>query len=110
MQEPAHVYVVTRLDLPQPHLTVQVTHAAIAATFAFGEPHRTHPNLVVCAVANECELDALFNRLKEKGVRVCAWYEEDMDKQLTAIATAPLRGAERKPLKRLKLIPATVCS
>jgi hypothetical protein len=49
-------------------------------------------------------LDALFNRLKEKGVRVCAWYEEDMGNQLTAIATAPLRGNERKPMKRLKLL------
>ncbi len=102
----AHVYVVTRSDIPPPHLSVQIAHAAVAATFAFGEPDRTHPNLVVCTVANEAELDALFNRLKEKGVRCCEWREEDMGKQLTAIATAPLRGAERKPLKRLKLLGA----
>ncbi|WP_157469487.1 peptidyl-tRNA hydrolase [Gemmata sp. SH-PL17] len=102
----AYVYVVTRLDIPHPHFSVQIAHAAIAATFAFGEPDSTHPNLVVCAVANEQELDALFNRLKEKGVRCCAWHEEDMGKKLTAIATAPLRGDERKPLKRLKLIQA----
>lgn len=84
---------------------MQVAHAAIAASFAFGEPNRTHPNLVVCAVADEQELAAVFNRLKEKGVRCCAWYEDDMGNALTAIGTAPLRGVERKPLKRLKLLP-----
>jgi len=109
MQRPqvlaAHVYVRLRLDLPHPHLTVQAAHAAIAATFAFGEPHRTHPNLVVCGVADESELAAVFNSLKEQGVRCCAWYEDDMGGALTAIATAPLRGAERKPLKRFRLLP-----
>jgi superfamily II DNA/RNA helicase len=98
------VYVVTRLDLPHPHFSVQVAHAAIAAERVFGEPDREHPHLVLCAVANEHALDELFNRLKEKGVRVCAWYEDDMQNQLTAIATAPLSGPERRPLKRLKLV------
>lgn len=100
-----YVYVLTRLDLPQPHLSVQVAHAAIAATQAFGEPHRTHPHLVVCAVADEPELDRAFNRLKELGVRCCAYYEDDMGHALTAVATAPLAGPDRKPLRRFRLLP-----
>lgn len=70
---------------------------------AFGVPIR-HPNLVVCGVADEQELDDLFNDLKERNVPVCAWYEDDMDNQLTAIATAALEGYQRKPLRRLKLL------
>lgn len=85
---------------------MQVAHAAIASTFAFGEPDCTHPNLVVCTVADEHELASVFNRLKEQDVRCCAWYEDDMGNALTAIATAPLRGVERKPMKRFKLLQA----
>lgn len=105
MHEPVckHVYVVTRLDIPQPHRTVQVAHAAMAGTHAFGLPAR-HPNLVVCAVADERALDELFNRLKERGVSCCAWYEDDMGDQLTAICTAAVDRTERKLFRGLKLL------
>lgn len=101
----AHVYVVTRLDIPAPHVTVQVAHAAIAATFAFGKPNETHPNLVVCAVRDEPELAAAFERLKEQGVPCCAWYEDDMGKALTAATAAPLEGKARRPFRDFKLLP-----
>lgn len=104
MNETAYVYVISRLDLPYNHLTVQAAHAAIAATFAFGEHKQTHPHLVVCAVQNERELEESFERLKTAGVPCCAYREDDMDDSLTAIATAPLRGKQRKPLKRFKLL------
>jgi hypothetical protein len=98
-----HVYIVTRLDIPQPHRTVQVAHAGIAAANAFGMPVY-HPNLVVCAVANEQELDALFNDLKERGVPCCAWNESDMNDELTAIATAALGKDQRKVFRGLNLL------
>jgi hypothetical protein len=100
-----HLYVITRLDIPHPHRSVQVAHAAMAAVNAFGfTPGKPHPNLVVCAVADEAELVAAFNRLKEKQVPCCAWMEEDMGGQMTAVATAPLFGDRRRPLKRFKLL------
>jgi hypothetical protein len=100
-----YVYAVTRLDLPPAHRTVQVGHAILAATNTYGEPSHTHPHLIVCAVADESALTALFERLKAKGVRCCAFYEDDMCGALTAIATAPLTGGERRPLRRLFLLP-----
>lgn len=100
----AHVYVITRRDIPAPHLSVQIAHAAVAAANTFKIASGHHPNLVVCAVANERELEAAFNRLKEQGVPVLAWMEEDMDKELTAICTAELRGDARKPLRRFRLL------
>lgn len=99
-----YVYVLTRLDLPHSHRTVQAVHAAIAATFAYGQPDRTHPHLVVCAVADEAEMLDAFNELKAAGVPCCGYHEDDMAGSLTAVATAPLTGTDRKPLRRFKLL------
>lgn len=98
------MYIVVRQDLPHPHLSVQAAHAAIAATLTFGEPTQSHPHLVLCRARDEQDLNALFNSLKEQGVPCCAWYEDDLDDSLTALATAPLRGPERKPLRNLPLL------
>lgn len=77
----------------------------MAAVNAFGfTPGKPHPNLVVCSVTSEADLDAAFNRLKEQGVPCCAWYEDDMGHALTAVATAPLFGDQRRPLRRFKLL------
>jgi hypothetical protein len=98
------VYIVVRADLPGPHRAVQACHAALAATLAFGEPDATHPNLVLCTAESEEALAGLFNRLLEAGVRCCAWYEDDLGGQLTAIATGLLRGKERALLRGLPLL------
>jgi hypothetical protein len=99
-----YVYVIVRADLPSNHLAVQAVHAGIAATFAYGEPHKTHPHLVLCVVKDEHELTEAFERLKEVGCRCCAYHEDDMHNQMTAVATAPLYGPERKPLRKFKLL------
>lgn len=98
------MYVISRLDLPDPHRSVQIGHGVLAATNTFGEPDATHPNLVVCAVKDEKELTSAFELLKRKGVRCCAWYEPDLGDQLTAVTTAPLRGVERNPLGGFRLL------
>lgn len=59
----------------------------------------------MCAVDDERRLAAAFEKLKSAGVPCCAWYEDDMNNSLTAVATAPLQGAARKPLRRFRLIP-----
>ncbi len=99
-----YLYAVTRRDLPPPHRTVQVAHAVLAATHSYGNPHLTHPHLVVCAVENEKALEDLFESLKQQSVPVVAFYEDDLDDQLTAIATGLLAGDERKPLRWLPLL------
>lgn len=101
----AHVYIISRKDIPQPHLSVQVAHAAIAGTLAFGRPDESHPNLVVLVVENEAELMREFERLKQLGVPCCSWREEDMGGAMTGVATSPLRGrSERRHFRHLKLL------
>lgn len=90
--------------MPNPHLSVQIAHAAIAATLAYGNHRQPHPYLVVCGVENESRLEAAFERLKASGVPCCAWREDDMGNSLTAVATAPLTGNERRPLRRFDLL------
>lgn len=45
-----------------------------------------------------------FNELKSAGVPCCGYHEDDMRGSLTAVATAPLTGKERSPLRRFKLL------
>ncbi len=94
---------IVRRDLPQPHLTVQACHAAIAATHTFGK--HPQPHLVLCGVDDEPSLLALFDRLKAQGVPCCSYNEPDFaGDQLTAVATAALHGDERAPLRSLPLL------
>lgn len=83
---------------------MQVAHATLAATNTFGNPKATHPHLIVCAVPDESTLNDLFESLKEQGCPCCSWREDDFQDALTAIATAPLFGDARKPLRRLPLL------
>ena len=99
-----YVYCITRLDLPQPHLSIQVGHALIAATKAYLPTISTHPNLIIVTVPDEPALEKAFNRLKEKGTPVAAWYEPDLGNTLTAIATGLLRGEQRQPLRHYPLL------
>lgn len=99
-----HVYVISRRDLPSPHQTVQISHGAIAASLAFGSSAKPHPNLVVLAVDDEPALLQAFEKLKAANVPCCLWREEDLDGQATAIGTAPLKGEQRRALRRYKLL------
>jgi hypothetical protein len=75
----------------------------MAAVHAYGGPH--DPHVVVCTADDEKELNDLFNRLKEDRVPCCANYEPDFQGMpLTAIATAALKGDQRRPLRRLPLL------
>lgn len=80
----------------------EVAHAAIASSYTFNI-NPSHPYLVVCSVRDETELDAAFNRLKEQGVPCCAYYEPDFCGAMTAVATAPLEGKARQPLRKFRL-------
>lgn len=37
-------------------------------------------------------------------MKCCAYHEPDFGGEMTAVATAPLRGEERQPLRQLRLL------
>jgi len=102
--QPGYVYVIVRKDIPQPHLAVQCCHAVLAATNSYGQPLTTHPNLVILVVDDEPTLDRVFNQLKDAGVAVVSWTEDDMNGQLTAIATGILHGEQRRHFRKFRLL------
>lgn len=95
-----YMYLFVRDDLPQPQQIVQTAHAV-------DELNKEHPHdpgnyMVLCGVKGESELLDLSLWLNEQNIVHHMFYEPDVD-SYTAIATKPLIGEERKPLKRFKL-------
>jgi hypothetical protein len=98
------VYVLIRRDLSAPQQIVQACHACLEASRAFLTPEAEHPHLVVCGVRDERSLGRCLDRLRRAGVRFHAFFESDLDNQLTAAATEPLRGAQRRVFRAYHLL------
>lgn len=102
-----HVYVVTRSDLSIEQQAVQGIHAAIDTTRSgLIQPNTIHPHLALCVVPNEEELYYLARKLDKHNIKFTAFKEPDRNNEITAIATEPLFGSRRNPLKNLKLLGA----
>jgi hypothetical protein len=96
------MYIFIREDLTTPQKIVQASHAALDAGFAYDKPAgSTH--IVLMGAKNEEELLKIRERLNNYGIDSQMFYEPDYDTGYTAIATKPLFGDERLPLKRYSL-------
>lgn len=58
----------------------------------------------MCVVEDEAALADAFNRLKDANVPAIGYYEDDFKGALTAVATGLLRGEQRRPLRRFRLL------
>ena len=63
-----------------------------------------HPHLVLCGVDSELKLRNLLRRLERHKIAFRAFWEPDIDGQLTALATQSLRGDQRLPLRRYQCL------
>lgn len=63
-----------------------------------------HPHLVLCEVPDEKALAYEQARLEALGVRTVSFREPDRNNELTAIATEPLVGEARRPMRRYRLL------
>lgn len=97
--ETPYVYVLVRKDLTPEQITVQACHAAIEAAPLI-PPDLDHPHLVVCGVNSETHLEQAAYRLEKAGIRYRPFREADIDDQLTAIATEPIFGEDRRHFKK----------
>jgi hypothetical protein len=98
------VYVLVREDLSPSQQVVQSCHAAIEAARTFLPPEHEHPHLVICGVRDEPALWARLHRLQERGVHFRPFFEPDLGGQLTALATEPLSGDDRRLFRSLRLL------
>ncbi len=96
------MYIFIREDLTTPQKIVQASHAALEAGFVYDKPpSSTH--LVLLGAKNQEDLLSISNHLKKCNIDFQMFYEPDYDTGFTAIATRPLFGEERIPLKRYRL-------
>lgn len=93
-----------RKDLTPSQQAVQACHAAIEVARKHISPDEEHPHLVLCGVGSEIQLSNAYSKLKAHGVVVEPFYEADLDGQLTAIASEPIFGEQRRLFRRYNLL------
>lgn len=100
--ETPYTYLFIRKDLSLPQLIVQSSHAALEAGFRFDRPHAT-PHLVLIGVDDQEQLKQTADYLSVHDIEFEMFYEPDNGTGYTSIATRPLFGGERRPLRKYKL-------
>lgn len=98
--ETRYTYLFIRKDLSGPQRIVQAAHAAHEA----GEHFGSHSHMALMGASDERELMKIAKHLDANGIRYRMFYEPDYDTGYTAIATEPLAGEQRKPLRRYSLL------
>jgi hypothetical protein len=97
--------VLVRRDLAPPHQAVQAAHAAIEAARAGLIPRDgDHPHVILCHLSSIAALMNAADGLALAGVQFQLFHEPDWDGVPTALATGPLRGEARAPLRRFPLL------
>ena len=94
-----YMYVFVKEDLSHPQQIVQAAHAAAK----IGEKYHGDTYIVLCGAKNEEHLDAISQHLERHSIDHELFFEPDID-GYTTIATAPLKGNERQPLRKFKLL------
>lgn len=90
--------------MPKTTQMVQASHAACEAGIRLISPEIDHPNFVLLGVANEADLIKQFESIKQKGFPVVIFREEDLGNSVTALASGPIYGEDRKFFRNLNLI------
>ena len=104
MLQTPYVYILVREDIAFEQQAVQSTHAAIEAARYLIPPQIEHPHVIICGVGDEMNLKKEASHLSLFGIKYKPFYEADIDNQLTAIATEPIYGKDRKHFKKFKLL------
>jgi len=98
------VYAFVRRDLSLPQQAVQACHACIEAARTLLPADDEHPHLVLCGVKSEQQLHTVQRHLDRIGIAFRSFFETDLDGQLTALATEPVRGHRRSLLRKYRCL------
>jgi hypothetical protein len=88
---------------------VQACHASLEAARAFLPDPDPHPFVIVCGIRDEPKLCRALDRLRAHEIRYRAFYEPDLDGQLTAVATEPVFGHQRHVFRQYQLLADDSC-
>ena len=96
------VYVLVRADLPLANQIVQAGHACWEAASRFAAPGENCA-LVALSVPSEARLRAAVAALRQRGVQVYLFHEDDFPRGDTAACTEPLDATRRRLLRKFDL-------
>ena len=99
--EHGYMYIVVRNDLTNAQKAVQSTHAGIEASREYIKKDDEHPSVIITVVKNERKLKKLIDKLE---IEYKVFKEPDIGNEITALATRPLYGEERKIFERYMLL------
>ncbi len=102
---------IVRTDLPPEQQTVQACHAAYEAGLRLPTPSTSPDDAsdadpdysVICAVDSEQKLLEAHRHLLRQQIPTVLFTEADLDDQATALASAPVKGEQRKAFARFRL-------
>lgn len=83
---------------------MQAAHAAIEAARHFLQPDDDHPHLVLLGVADEQGLRCAAIHINSAGIRLRHFHEDDLAGELTAIASQPVAGKDRRVFRKFQLL------
>jgi hypothetical protein len=84
-----YVYIVVRTDIKREYQLVQACHSALEAGYSFSKPETT-THLVVLAVDNKWDLEAVAYMLDTQNIEYRQFIESWGEMGLTALATKPI--------------------
>jgi hypothetical protein len=93
--------VIVRKDLSPSQRAVQAIHAVIELSPSHDE---VHPHVVLCGVKSEIQLRKAYEKHKNQGFLCKAFYEPDINDEMTAFAVGPVCGQDRNQFRRYNLI------
>lgn len=96
-----------RTDLPANIQLVQSCHAVAESARFFIPTTMEHPHFVVCGVKNEAAIRKAHHQIQNQGIRCRAFFEADLDNQMTAFATEPIYDAQRRVFRNFQLLKPT---
>jgi hypothetical protein len=95
--------VFVREDLTHPQQVVQGCHAAISIATRH-KIEGEHPSVIVIGITNELKLLKVIDYLNEKGIDHSSFNEQDLNDELTAVATIPLEDNQKSLFKKYRLL------
>jgi hypothetical protein len=97
------MYIFIREDLDPTYQIVQAAHATHEAGIRFGKTEMpTH--FVLVGAKDQSQLEKIAMHLDFHQIEFEMFFESDNDVGYTAIATRPLYGDERKPLRKFNTL------
>lgn len=102
MDKTPYMYLFIRQDLSPPQQIVQTAHAVDELNKWYKSGKDTN-HMVLFPAKHEDDLRSISERLERLGIEHEMFYEPDIS-AYTAIATRPLIGDERVPLRKYRLM------